>query len=72
MAVPKAVECAPQRRIDIALRLMTQGAYHKCFNSKRSIVECLAEEIINAYRLDRASNAISKKLEVERQADASR
>jgi len=69
---PKAVECAPQRRIDIVLRLMTQGAYHKCFNSKRSIVECLAEEIINAYRLDRASNAISKKLEVERQADASR
>jgi small subunit ribosomal protein S7 len=69
---PKAVECAPQRRIDIALRLMTQGAYHKSFNSKKSIVECLAQEIISAYRLDRASNAIAKKLEVERQADASR
>ncbi len=69
---PKAVECAPQRRIDIALRLMTQGAYHKSFNSKKGIVECLAEEIISAYRLDRASHAISKKLEVERQADASR
>lgn len=69
---PKAVECAPQRRIDIALRLMTQGAYHRCFNSKKGIIECLAEEIINAYKLDRASNAISKKLEIERQADASR
>ncbi len=69
---PKAVECAPQRRIDITLKLMAQGAYHKCFNSKRGIVECLAEEIINAYKLDRASNAIAKKLEIERQADASR
>lgn len=69
---PKSVECAPQRRIDIVLRLMTQGAYHKSFNSKRSIVSCLAEEIISAYKLDRASNAIAKKLEVERQADASR
>lgn len=69
---PKAVECAPQRRIDIVLRLMTQGAYHKCFNSKKGIIECLAEEIINAYKLDRASNAIAKKLELERQADASR
>lgn len=69
---PKAVECSPQRRVDIALRLMTQGAYHRCFNSKKGIIECLAEEIISAYKLDRASNAISKKLELERQADASR
>lgn len=69
---PKAVECAPQRRIDIALRLMTQGAYHRCFNSKKGIIDCLSEEIINAYKVDRASNAISKKLELERQADASR
>jgi|TARA_Y100000310_G_scaffold50496_1_gene46520 small subunit ribosomal protein S7 len=69
---PKAVECAPQRRIDIALRHMAQGAYHKSFNSKKSIESTLTEEIINAYRLSNASNAIAKKLEVERQADASR
>jgi small subunit ribosomal protein S7 len=69
---PKAVECAPQRRIDIALRYMTQGAYHKSFNSKRSYTSCLAEEIIAAYQLSSNSLAISKKQEVERQADASR
>jgi len=69
---PKSVECAPQRRIDIALRNFTQGAYQKSFNSKKSIETCLSEEIINAYRLSSASNAIAKKLEVERQADASR
>jgi small subunit ribosomal protein S7 len=69
---PKSVECTPQRRIDIALRHMTQGAYHKSFNSKKSIETTLSEEIMNAYRLSNASNAIAKKLEVERQADSSR
>lgn len=69
---PKAVECAPQRRIDLALRHMTEGAYHRTFNTKKSIVNSLAEEIINAYRLSNASNAIAKKLEIERQADSSR
>ena len=51
---------------------MTQGAYHKSFNSKKGMIDCLADEIMAASRMDRASNAISKKLEVERQADASR
>jgi small subunit ribosomal protein S7 len=69
---PKAVECAPQRRIDTALRYFTQGAYQKSFNSKKAIEECLADEIINAYNLSQNSAAISKKLELERQADASR
>jgi small subunit ribosomal protein S7 len=69
---PKAVECAPQRRIDIALRLMTQGAYHKRFNSKKSIENSLADEIIAAYNQSGNSTAVAKKLELERQADASR
>jgi small subunit ribosomal protein S7 len=69
---PKAVECSPTRRIDLALRLMTQGAFQKSFNSKRSIVQTLADEIINAYNLSPNSAAISKKQELERQADSSR
>jgi small subunit ribosomal protein S7 len=69
---PKAVECAPQRRVDIALRYFTQGSFQKSFNSKKSIVDCLADEILNASRLSQNSLSISKKLEIERQADASR
>lgn len=69
---PKAVECSPQRRIDIALRYFTQGAYDKSFCKKKGMHEALAEEIISAYRLDAKSTAISKKNELERQADASR
>ncbi len=69
---PKAVECAPQRRVDVVLRYFVAGAYDKSFNSKKNIEEALAEEIIAAYRLDAKSVAISKKNELERQADASR
>ena len=69
---PKAVECAPQRRVDITLRYMVQGAYQKSFNSKKSFASSLCDEIINAYRLSNQSTAIAKKLEVERQADSSR
>lgn len=69
---PKAVECAPQRRIDFAMRMMVQGAYAKSFNAKKHIEEALADEIIKAYSLDQSSNAIAKKLELERQCDASR
>lgn len=69
---PKAVECSPQRRVDLVLRHMTQGAYHKTFNTKKSIVSSLADEIMSAYRMSNASNAIAKKLEIERQSDSSR
>jgi len=69
---PKAVECAPQRRVDYALRLMTQGAYAKSFGNKISIEDALANEIMKAYHEDQSSNSIGKKLELERQSDASR
>ncbi|MEA3514287.1 MAG: 30S ribosomal protein S7 [Nanoarchaeota archaeon] len=69
---PRAVECAPQRRVDVVLKLMTQGSSHKSFNKKKPIENALADEIIAAYQLSNNSIAISKKLEVERQADSSR
>lgn len=69
---PKAVECSPQRRIDIALKLMVQGSYANSYGKKKSIEEALSDEIIKAYNMDQTSNAIGKKIEVERQADASR
>lgn len=69
---PKAVDCSPQRRIDVALRYFVQGAYDNSFNKKKSVQEALADEIMNAFRLDAKSLAISKKAELERQAEASR
>jgi len=69
---PKSVETAPQRRIDMAMKQMVQGIYAKCFNSKKSAVSAIADEIIFAYNSSPMSNAIAKKNELERQADASR
>ena len=69
---PQAVDCAPQRRIDQAIKQMVQGSFGKSFNNKRKIQECLADEIMKASELSQESNAISKKLEAERQADSSR
>ncbi len=69
---PKAVDCAPQRRVDVALRQMVQGAYQKSFSSKKSAASAIADEIMAAYQLSPTSNAITKKQELERQADASR
>ncbi|MBI3052413.1 30S ribosomal protein S7 [Candidatus Woesearchaeota archaeon] len=69
---PKAVDCSPQRRIDFAIKHMVQGAYQKSFNNRKTIKDALAEEILAAYQRNSASNAISRKLEIERQADASR
>ena len=69
---PKAVECSPQRRVDLALKYMTQGAFQKAFNSKQNIVSTLSDEILNAFQMSGNSLAVSKKLELERQADSSR
>ncbi len=69
---PKAVEMAPQRRVDHVLKLMVQSSYQKSFNGKRAAAATLADEIVLAYQFNQQSAIISKKLEMERQADASR
>jgi len=67
-----AVDVAPLRRVDLALRFLTEGARNAAFNSPKSIAEALAEEIILAANNDSRSYAISKKEEIERIALSSR
>ena len=69
---PKAVDSAPQRRIDLALRWMTQGAFQASNKSKRNIWHTLADEVIKASNNEKTSVAVTKKFEAERQAAASR
>lgn len=69
---PKAVEVAPQRRVDVALKLFVQGIYGKSFNSKVPLYKAIADEVLAASKLSMKSLAISKKNEMERQADSSR
>ncbi len=69
---PKPVECAPQRRVDFVLRMIAQGSYQRRFKSKKKAEQALAEEIIDTYEMNSNSTAISKKMELERQADSAR
>jgi len=72
---PRAVDISPQRRIDLALRWITQGANDKMVKSKgkKKISETLAEQIISTMNYDQQKSfAYSKKYDVERQAQAAR
>lgn len=72
ISVPKAVDIAPQRRLDTALRNICQGALNASHKNKKSIESCLADEIIKASKNDPASFSIAKKNDVERIARSAR
>jgi small subunit ribosomal protein S7 len=67
-----SVDVAPQRRVDLALRHISDGARQSSVNNPRSIDECLAEELIMAGNNDQKSFAVAKRNEIERVAQASR
>jgi small subunit ribosomal protein S7 len=72
ITVPKAVDTAPQRRVDMALMFITTGAQRSAFKSKRTAASCLADEIIAASKGDVRSFAMNRKDSVERVAKAAR
>ncbi|PCN50643.1 30S ribosomal protein S7 [Candidatus Geothermarchaeota archaeon ex4572_27] len=67
-----AVDVSPQRRVDVALRNIVVGAKEAAKSNHISIEEALARELILASKGDPASYAISKRIETERIALASR
>lgn len=67
-----AVDISPQRRLDLALRFITDGARKASFGNPKPIDECLADEIIAASARDSKSYAFQKRNEMERVALASR
>ncbi|MEM2367881.1 MAG: 30S ribosomal protein S7 [Candidatus Bathyarchaeia archaeon] len=67
-----SVDISPQRRVDLALRYICEGARQAAMHNPRSIEECLAEELILAANNDMKSYAVSKRHELERIAMASR
>jgi small subunit ribosomal protein S7 len=67
-----SVDVAPQRRIDLAVRHLSEGARAASLNNPRSIEECVADELILAANNDIKSYAISKRNEIERVAQSSR
>ncbi|MFC2153950.1 30S ribosomal protein S7 [Candidatus Altiarchaeota archaeon] len=68
----QAVDVSPQRRVDFALKYIALGAFATAFNSKISIEEALANEIIWAANSDTKSYAIQRKEETERISQSAR
>jgi small subunit ribosomal protein S7 len=72
IAYHMAVDISPQRRVDVALRFLSEGARKTAFGNPRSLDEWLAEELILAADKDVKSYAVQKRNEMERIAQSSR
>jgi small subunit ribosomal protein S7 len=67
-----SIDVAPQRRVDMAIRNIGEGARQASANNPRSIEECVADELILAANHDIKSYAVAKRHELERIAQSSR
>lgn len=69
--VPKSVDTAPQRRVDSALKFITEGV-QKNSRGKKSVAAALADELIAASKGDVKAYSVAKKEERERIAKSAR
>ena len=69
---PKAVDASPSRRLDIALRNLAAGAASGTRKSKRTLKQCIVNELTKASTGDVTAFAVAKKEEVERIAASAR
>ena len=69
---PKAVDVSPSRRVDMAVRNLTQGATSATVKSKRNLTQCIVNEVLKAAEGDVSSFAVSKREETERIAASAR
>lgn len=72
ISVPKAVDISPQRRLDIAIRNISNGCVKASFKNKKPIASCIAEELMLAAKNDMTSFSVAKKEEIERVAQSAR
>jgi len=69
---PQAVDVSPTRRLSLALKNISHGAYDKAFGKKTEFADALAAEIIAAAEGSSEAFAISKRNETEKMADSAR
>ncbi len=68
----KAVITSPQRRVDLALRLITQGIYKSTFKSKKSLGEVIASDIMAIADNDPKTIPIRERIRIEKEAEGAR
>lgn len=72
ISVPKAVDVAPQRRVDQALKFLAEGVQGSSFKTPTPAAEALANELIGASDYDVQTYSVNQKEEKERVAAAAR
>jgi small subunit ribosomal protein S7 len=72
ISVPKAVDVAPQRRVDQALKFLAEGVHGDSFKTTTDAEEALAQQLIGAADGDVQTYAVNQKEEKERVAAAAR
>ncbi len=72
IAYHMAVDISPQRRVDLALRFLSEGTRKQSFGNPKALDEYLAEELALAAKNDVKSYAVKKRNEMERIARSSR
>jgi small subunit ribosomal protein S7 len=72
ISVPKAVDVAPQRRVDQALKFLAEGVYGDSFKTTTDAEDALAQQLIGAANNDVQTYAVNQKEEKERVAAAAR
>jgi len=72
ISVPKAVDVAPQRRVDQALKFLAEGVQGSSFKTPTPAAEALASQLIGASNYDVQTYAVNQKEEKERVAAAAR
>jgi small subunit ribosomal protein S7 len=68
----QAVVVAPQRRLDMALRHLTQGIFKNKHKNKTPLPDIIANEILAAYTADPKSFAIQERSRIEKEAEGAR
>ena len=69
---PKAVDSAPSRRLDVAIRTLCKGSIAATYKSTKTLKDGIISEIMKAKDGDVASFAVAKKEEVQRIAASAR
>ena len=72
ISVPQAVDVAPQRRVDQALKFLAEGTYRGSYKTPTSAAQALATQLMGAADYDVGTYAINQKEEAERVAAAAR
>lgn len=67
-----SVDVSPYRRLNVSLRLLSEGIRNTAFKNKKTMPEVMANEIMAAAKNSENSYAVKKREEIERVAKSNR